>query len=105
MLINPWGIVFVVYTSNSELKNPLTPPKNPDLPLNQESRIQDPQLLRIARRVYHAYSEVHAKRMRRPSGVAIHLRSYRSLLLFSPKPVLLPGECFIPFDQIELELF
>ncbi|WP_410223362.1 hypothetical protein [Limnospira platensis] len=43
--------------------------------------------------------------MRRPSGVAINSRSYRSLLLFSPKPILLPGECFIPFEQIELELF
>lgn len=95
----------MVYAPNLHLKYPLTDQKNPDLPVGEGLRMQDPQLLRVARRIYHVYLEVHAKRMRRPSGVAIHTRNYRGSLIFSPRPILLPGECFIPFEQIESEIY
>ncbi|SKB12619.1 hypothetical protein PL11201_410033 [Planktothrix sp. PCC 11201] len=62
-------------------------------------------LIRVAKQIYHAYVEVHAQRMRRPSGVAINPSNHRSCLLFSGQPILLPGEYFIPFEQIEADLF
>ncbi|MGC9527235.1 MAG: hypothetical protein ACP5D7_17015 [Limnospira sp.] len=86
----------MVYAPKSALQYAIAPQQSPDLP--------DPQLLRVARQIYHAYLEVHARRMRRPFGVAIHSRSYRGLLIFSARPILLPGERFIPFEQIESEL-
>ena len=77
--------------------SPPNPQANPSL--------LDPNLLRVARHLYYAYAEVHAQRMSRPLGVAINPNNYRGLLLFSRKPVLLPGECFIPFERIEGEVF
>ncbi|NEP43936.1 MAG: hypothetical protein F6K35_33840 [Okeania sp. SIO2H7] len=65
----------------------------------------DPTLLRAARNLYLAYLEVHAEEMKRPSGVAISPDRYRGQLIFARKPILLPGECFIPFEQIESELY
>ncbi|HEY9866247.1 MAG TPA: hypothetical protein V6D21_18900 [Candidatus Obscuribacterales bacterium] len=63
-------------------------------------------LIRVAKQIYYAYVEVHAQRMRRPLGVAINPSNYRSCLLFSSgQPILLPGEYFIPFEQIEADLF
>lgn len=62
-------------------------------------------LIRVAKQIYYAYVEVHAQRMRRPLGVAINPSNYRSCLLFSGQPILLPGEYFIPFEQIEADLF
>ncbi len=65
----------------------------------------DPSLLRVARNVYLAYLQVHSDNMTRPAGVAISPRNYRGQLIFSRKPILLPGEFFIPFEQIESELY
>ncbi|MEL7035542.1 MAG: hypothetical protein AAFO04_07980 [Cyanobacteria bacterium J06592_8] len=63
----------------------------------------NPDLLRAARQIYLAYLRVHAKRMRRPSGVVIHPTTYRGLLVFSARPILLPGERFVPIDNIDSE--
>jgi hypothetical protein len=71
-----------------------------DLPL-----LLDPALIRAARQIYRTYSEVHPARLQRPLGVAIHRYSYRGKLIFSGKPVLLPQECFVPFSQIESEIY
>jgi hypothetical protein len=65
----------------------------------------DPSLLRVARNVYLAYLQVHSDNMTRPAGVAISPRNYRGQLIFRRQPILLPGECFIPFEQIESELY
>lgn len=64
----------------------------------------EPDLLQAARRIYLAYLQVHARQMRRPSGVIIHPITYRGLLTFSARPILLPGERFIPLDNIDSEL-
>lgn len=61
-------------------------------------------LLRAARSIYQAYLQTHSRQMRRPSGVVIHPRSQRGLLIFSARPILLPGECFIPLENIESQL-
>jgi hypothetical protein len=67
----------------------------------------DPTLLRAARRIYTNYSKLHSKVKvsKRPTGVAIHTNNHRGQLIFSPRPILLPGECFVPMKQIESEAY
>jgi hypothetical protein len=64
----------------------------------------DPRLVQAARNIYLTYYSVHPERRDRPIGVAIDRRSYRGKLIFGRKPILLPKECFIPFQQIEPEM-
>ncbi|MBW4650143.1 MAG: hypothetical protein KME06_15860 [Kastovskya adunca ATA6-11-RM4] len=71
-----------------------------DLPV-----LLDPSILRAARHIYHTYYEVHPNRMDRPTGVAIHRFTHRGKLIFSTKPILLPDECFVPFSQLEAEIY
>jgi hypothetical protein len=65
----------------------------------------DPALLRAARQIYRTYYEVHPDLIQRPLGVAINRLNHRGKLIFSGKPILLPQECFVPFSQIESELY
>ena len=65
----------------------------------------DPMVLRAARRIYRTYCVLHSKLSKRPFGVAIHQNSHRGQLIFSDKPILLPGECFIPVKQLEAEVY
>lgn len=69
------------------------------------SGLLDPYLLRAARNLYLAYMQVHSDEMKRPLGVAISPERYRGQLIFARKAILLPGECFIPFEQIESEIY
>jgi len=64
----------------------------------------DPKLLRMARRIYRSYCVLHPKVHRRPLGIAIHRDSHRGQLMFNQKPILLPGECFVPIKQLESEV-
>lgn len=65
----------------------------------------DPSVLRAARLIYRGYQEVHCEQMQRPMGIVISRGGHRGQLIFSRKPVLLPGECFVPFEQIESQLY
>ncbi len=65
----------------------------------------DPALIRSARLIYTTFYEVHPGLIQRPIGVAINRFTHRGKLIFSGKPVLLPEESFIPFSQIESELY
>lgn len=65
----------------------------------------DPTLIRAARQIYRTYYEVHPDRMDKPLGVAIDRYTYRGKLIFLRKPILLPQECFVPFSQIESEVY
>ncbi len=65
----------------------------------------DPALVRSARQIYTTFYEVHPEVVERPLGVAINRFTHRGKLIFSGKPVLLPQECFVPFSQIESELY
>ena len=71
----------------------------PEVPM-----LLDPKLLRMARRIYRSYCVLHPKTNRRPLGSAIHRDSHRGQLMFNPKPILLPGECFVPMKQLETEV-
>lgn len=65
----------------------------------------DPSLLRAARLIYQTYYETQQELSRRPTGVAVSAETGRGKPIFTPKPVLLPGELFVPIGQIESELY
>lgn len=86
----------VVYVS----KNLETQGTSVEIPI-----LLDPVLLRAARRIYRTYCVLHAKLTKHPFGVAIDQNSHRGQLIFNEKPILLPGECFIPVKQLEAEVY
>ncbi|WP_017711918.1 hypothetical protein [Prochlorothrix hollandica] len=69
------------------------------------SYLMDPSLLRAARHLYRQFYEVHPDVTDRPIGVAVNRYSYRGKLIFGKRPILLPQECLIPFEQIQSELY
>ncbi|HEY9636873.1 MAG TPA: hypothetical protein V6D14_25965 [Coleofasciculaceae cyanobacterium] len=71
-----------------------------DLPM-----LLDPAILRAARQIYRIYYEVHPEVTQRPYGVAIDRYTHRGKLIFRNKPILLPQECFVPFSQLEAEIY
>ncbi|HBB31599.1 MAG TPA: hypothetical protein DDZ80_18150 [Cyanobacteria bacterium UBA8803] len=71
-----------------------------DLPI-----LLDPILLRAARQIYRTYSEVHQDLTQRPSGVAIDRYTHRGKVIFRARPILLPQECFVPYSQLEAEIY
>lgn len=86
----------MVYVSQTRINNPVD---DADF-----SVLLDPAVVRAARQIYRTYYEVHPD-IPRPLGVAIDRFTYRGKLIFSGKPILLPQECFVPFSQIESELY
>lgn len=86
-----------MYTSQRILQTQ-TDPMN--LPM-----LLDPALLRAARQIYRTYSEVHPDRVQSARGVAINRFHHRGQLIFSEKPILLPEEYFVPFNEIESEAY
>jgi hypothetical protein len=81
-----------------------------DQPVNQPQRTElpillDPNLLRSARRIYRTYCVLRTKLIKHPFGVAIDRDTHRGQLIFNDKPILLPGECFVPVKQLEAEIY
>lgn len=68
-------------------------------------KLLDPAILKAARRIYRAYLEVHPEHRQRPLGVALDRFTYRGQVIFADKPILLPDECFVPFEQMESEMY
>ena len=67
--------------------------------------VLDPSVLKAAQRIYRTYCVLHPRKNKRPSGIAIHRKSHRGQLIFREHPVLLPGECFVPRNQLETEIY
>ncbi|WP_299485900.1 hypothetical protein [Acaryochloris sp. IP29b_bin.137] len=59
-------------------------------------------LLASAREAYDAYCQIHTD-LQPPTGVAMDRNTGRGQLIFSEQPILLPHECFIAADQIQIE--
>ena len=66
---------------------------------------RDPSLIKAARNIYRNYCNLNIPTENRPMGVVIDRDSHRGQLTFKPKPILLPGECFISVQQIEAEAY
>ena len=65
----------------------------------------DPSLIKAARNIYRNYCHLNITIENQPKGVVINRDSHRGQLSFSPKPILLPREYFIPLQQIEAEAY
>ncbi|ELR97178.1 hypothetical protein [Gloeocapsa sp. PCC 73106] len=63
----------------------------------------DPEVVDSAKKIYHTYYHLHGELTRTPIGVAVDRKTYRGQLLFTKIPILLPGECFVPIDELESE--
>lgn len=73
-------------------------------PSDKSPALLDSTVLEAARLSYRLYLEVHLEQLRRPLGVAVSRIDHRSYLIFNQKPILLPDECFVPFDHLESQL-
>lgn len=65
--------------------------------------VVDPAVVRSARLIYQTYYEVHPELTEPPLGVAINRLTHRGKLIFTGKAILLPQECFVPFEWLESE--
>lgn len=74
-------------------------------PTFKSPALLDSSVLQAARLSYRLYRDGHVEQLRRPLGIAVSRVDHRSYLIFNQKPVLLPNECFVPFDQIESQLY
>jgi hypothetical protein len=63
----------------------------------------DPAVVQAARVIYETYYHAHPELTEPPLGVAINRFTRRGKLIFSGKPILLPQECFVPFEVIAAE--
>ena len=64
----------------------------------------DSILVRIAKQIYQTYCTHHSRMTRRPLGVAIDRQTCRGQVIFGIRPILLPAERFVSFDQLESEI-
>lgn len=59
-------------------------------------------MLATAREAYQSYCQIHID-AQPPVGVAMDRNTGRGQLIFSEQPILLPHECFISAEQIEID--
>lgn len=71
----------------------------------QHPGLLDPLLLRSARGADRLYLELHSEQMQRPAGVVVCLERDRAQLIFTSQPILLPGEFFVTFEEIESQMY
>jgi hypothetical protein len=58
-------------------------------------------ILASARAAYHTYRNAHLE-FDAPLGVAVDRNTFRGQLIFSTQPILLPHECFVTLEQLEI---
>ncbi len=57
---------------------------------------EDSMLLTAGQKIYDTYYRLHSKVSKEPLGVAVNPRTGHGQVLFTKKPILLPGEVFLP---------
>ncbi|MEG4286536.1 hypothetical protein QUB68_25735 [Microcoleus sp. A006_D1] len=81
------------------------PNPEPTIAISESQSLLAPDLIRAARSAYSIYLNVHSEQMQHPTGVVVSHRSDRGQLIFASQPVLLPGERFVTFDEIESQMY
>jgi hypothetical protein len=71
----------------------------------QSLKLLAPDLIRVARSTYGLYLKVHSEQMQCPAGVVVSQGSDRGQLIFTSQPILLPGERFVTFEEIESQMY
>jgi hypothetical protein len=87
----------VVYTSS---KTENLSHKQLEIPV-----LLDPSVLRAARTICRSYCAHHPVVTKEIKGVAIDPTTFRGQLVFKNKPILLPGERFVPIDLLESGIY
>ncbi|MEG3849601.1 hypothetical protein QT971_02390 [Microcoleus sp. herbarium19] len=77
----------------------------PSIEISDRHSLLAPHSIRAARSAYSMYLKVHSEQMQRPAGVVVSQGSDRGQLIFALHPVLLPGERFVTFDEIESQMY
>jgi len=62
----------------------------------------DPNLVQAARTIYRKYLSLYLQIPKQPIGVVLNADTYRGQLVYRERPILLPGERFIPLTQIDV---
>jgi len=62
---------------------------------------EDTELLSAAQQIYDTYYRLHTKVNKEPLGVAVNPKTSHGQVLFTKKPILLPGEHFIPIRLLQ----
>lgn len=93
----------MAYATQTQMNRSAAPANHMDDP--DFTTLLDPALVRSARQIYVTYYEAHPNLVQRPIGVAINRFTHRGKLIFNVKPILLPQECFVPFSQIESDIY
>ncbi|VEP11278.1 conserved hypothetical protein [Hyella patelloides LEGE 07179] len=63
----------------------------------------DPTIIHAAKRVYRTYLSIYSQLPKQPFGVVLNKETFKGQLVFREKPILLPGEDFIPLYKIEAQ--
>lgn len=66
-----------------------------------EPIVLSPVIVQAARTIYQAYVDTHGSKQT-PLGVALDRYTLRGQLIFASQPILLPHECFVTIQDIEL---
>ena len=81
------------------------PAPEPRIKNSESLRLLAPDSIRVARSVYSLYLKVNSDRIQRPAGVVVSQGCDRGQLIFTSQPILLPGERFVTFEEIESQMY
>ena len=81
------------------------PNPEPSIEICENTNLLAPNLIRAARSAYSMYLRVHSEQLQHPAGVVVSQGSDRGQLIFASQPILLPGERFVTFDEIESQMY
>jgi hypothetical protein len=81
------------------------PSPEPKIENSESFRLLAPDLIRVARSAYGLYLKVNSEQIQRPAGVVVSQGSDRGQLIFTSQPILLPGERFVTFEEIESQMY
>ena len=61
----------------------------------------DPTAVQAAKTVYRKYLSLYSQIPKEPFGIVLNKKTFKGYLSFREQPILLPGEYFVPLNQIE----
>ena len=62
----------------------------------------DPTIIQAAKSIYTTYLSIYSRFNKQPFGVVLNKQTFKGQLVFRDRPILLPGEYFVPLDRLEV---
>ncbi|NJL82832.1 MAG: hypothetical protein HC890_07540 [Chloroflexaceae bacterium] len=63
----------------------------------------EPTIVQAAQKIYQTYCQLQSRVIKQPLGIAIDPDTHRGQLVFRRRPVLLPGERFVKFEELSAD--